>query len=318
MKRSNLLHSALLSLISLTTFAQVDHVNQVSHLAGKAIEGRWDLTVDRGDRMAPSWLEVRHSGLKNLFGHFVGDGGSARPISQVFFKEGKVNFTIPAQWEPTEQSMVFEGTLEGDKLTGTIITPMGKKWTFTGVRAPRLIRDKDPEWGKPEVLFDGKNMDKWEALGPNQWVVENGALKSPKSGSNIRTKNTYMDFKLHIEFKYPEESNSGVYLRGRYEAQVADSRGKDPLPDELGGIYGFIAPIENLAKAPGEWQSYDITLVGRLVTVVLNGKTVIYMNEIPGITGGALDSNEGEPGPIMMQGDHGPIEYRNITITPAK
>jgi hypothetical protein len=74
----------------------------------------------------------------------------------------------------------------------------------------------------------------------------------------------------------------------------------------------------NAAKAAGEWQSYDVTLIGRMVTVVANGQTIIYKQEIPGITGGAIDSNEAAPGPIMLQGDHGPIEYRNIIITPAK
>jgi hypothetical protein len=71
-------------------------------------------------------------------------------------------------------------------------------------------------------------------------------------------------------------------------------------------------------KKPGEWQSYDITLTGRMVTIVANGKTIICNREIPGITGGALDSREGEPGPIMLQGDHEPIEYRNIILTPAR
>ena len=137
------------------------------------------------------------------------------------------------------------------------------------------------------------------------------------SDLNIRSTETFNDFKLHIEFRYPKESNSGVYLRGRYEVQIEDSKGREPLSIYLGGIYGFIDPLFNMAKEPGEWQAYDITLVGRLVTVVVNGVTVIYNQPIPGVTGGALDSNEGEPGPIMMQGDHGPIEYRNIIITPA-
>jgi hypothetical protein len=146
----------------------------------------------------------------------------------------------------------------------------------------------------------------------------NGVLQSPKSGSNLITDEKFNDFKLHIEFRYPKESNSGVYLRGRYEVQVSDNKGEAPLKDYFGAIYGFIEPVEQAAKAAGEWQTYDITLVGRLVTVVANGKTIICNAPIPGITGGALDSNEGEPGPIMLQGDHGPIEYRNIVITPAK
>jgi len=284
----------------------------------ESLEGRWDLTVNRGDRMVPSWLEVRHSGLKNLFGRFVGDGGSARPISQVFFKDGKMNFSIPAQWDNSDKDLVVEGTLQDGKLSGTMVTPMGMTYSWTGVRAPRLYTEKEPAWGSPVKLFNGVNMDGWKALGDNQWMIEKGVLKSPRSGSNIRTEKTFSDFKLHIEFRYPAESNSGVYLRGRYEVQVADSKGKEPLSDLLGGIYGFIDPWEMVAKGPGEWQSYDITLVGRMVTVVANGKTIIYKQQIPGITGGALDSNEGEPGPIMIQGDHGPIEYRNIVITPAK
>ena len=135
---------------------------------------------------------------------------------------------------------------------------------------------------------------------------------------NIITDQTFNDFKLHIEFRYPEGSNSGVYLRGRYEIQVEDNRGQEPLSTFFGGIYGFITPNEMAAKAPGEWQTYDVTLVGRRVTVVANGKKIITDQIIPGITGGALDSKEGEPGPIMLQGDHGPVEYRNIIITPAK
>jgi hypothetical protein len=149
-------------------------------------------------------------------------------------------------------------------------------------------------------------------------VVENGILKSPRSGSNLLSNDKFTDFKLHIEFKYPKGSNSGVYLRGRYEVQVADSKGQEPWEDQLGAIYGLLAPNEMVAKDADEWQSYDITLIGRRVTVVCNGKTVISDQVIPGITGGAIDSKEGEPGPFMIQGDHGPVEYRNIIVTPAK
>ena len=283
------------------------------------ITGRWDLTVNLGDRMAASWLEVRVSGLKTLTGHFVGDGGSARPVSQIIFKDGKVSFHIPPQFEVSEQDMYFEAEYKDDKLVGTILSPRGTTFAFTGVRAPHLISDKVPVWGKPIHLFNGKNLEGWQPLGKNnQWIVEKGILRSPKPGVNIRSVKTFNDFKLHIEFRCAKESNSGVYLRGRYEVQVEDSKGMEATNIHLGGLYGFIDPLFMMAKAPGEWQSFDITLVGRLVTVIVNGKKVIENQQIPGITGGALDSKEGEPGPIMMQGDHGPIEYRNIIITPAK
>ena len=310
---------SLLLSVSIIISSFFFNLSQAQHLsAAESIEGKWDLTVNMGGYQAGSWLEVKHSGIKTLVGHFVGDGGSARPVSKVIFKDGKFSFHIPGQWDNSDNELIVEGNLKDGKLTGTMLTPAGKTLSFEGVRAPKLWREKTPEWGTPITLFNGKNLDGWKVLGTNQWIIENGVLKSPHSGANIRTEQTFTDFKLHIEFRYPKESNSGVYLRGRYEVQIIDSKGKEPSSVELGGVYGFLDPLEMMAKDAGEWQSYDITLIGRLVTVVVNGKTIIYNQSIPGITGGALDSKEGEPGPIMMQGDHGPIEFRNIIITPAK
>jgi hypothetical protein len=283
-----------------------------------AIQGRWDITVDVAGKMYPSWLEIHHSGLRMLVGRFVGIGGSARPISRVNLVDGKMSFSIPPQWEPEDHDLVVEGTLQGDSLTGSMTFSNGKTYNWTGKRAPVLRSKHEPVWGKPIHLFDGTNLKSWHATGENQWKAESGILRSPHSGSNLVTNETFKDFKLHIEFRYPKESNSGVYLRGRYEVQVIDSKDMEPSSVLLGGVYGFLTPSEMVAKAPGEWQSYDITLVGRMVTVVANGKTIICNQEIPGITGGALDSNEGEPGPIYLQGDHGPVDYRNIIITPAK
>ncbi|HKG68909.1 MAG TPA: DUF1080 domain-containing protein [Segetibacter sp.] len=282
-----------------------------------SLEGRWDLTINMSGKNAPSWLEVRHSGLHTLVGDFVGTGGSARPISKVNFSGGKLSFSIPPQWEEGNDLSV-EGTLQGNSLTGTVIFPDGKSYNWTGVRAPSLRRQTQPVWGKPIRIFSGADLQGWHATGENQWKAENNVLRSPKSGSNLVTDDSFSDFKLHIEFRYQKGSNSGVYLRGRYEVQIADSKGLEPLKDQLGAVYGFISPNEMVAREAGEWQSYDITLVGRMVTVVANGKTVICSQEIPGITGGAIDSNEGESGPLLLQGDHGPIEFRNIVLTPAK
>jgi hypothetical protein len=281
------------------------------------LEGRWDLTINVDGKESPSWLEVTHSGHKTLVGHFVGIVGSARPISKVTVNGNKFSFAIPPQWEPGENDMTLEGTWTQKQIAGTVVFPDGKSYPFKGVRAPAL-RKKEALWGKPVNLIQETLSASWEAMGPNQWIVEKGILKNPKSGSNLVTKEKFNDFKLHVEFRYPKGSNSGIYLRGRYEVQVMDSQGNDPVPGELGGVYGFIAPSEQVAKAPGEWQTYDITLIGRMITLVANGQTIISNQEIPGITGGALDSKEGEPGPIMLQGDHGAVEYRNIVITPMK
>lgn len=282
------------------------------------ILGRWDITVNVNGKTYPSWLEVKKSGLKTLVGRFVGIGGSARPISRIDLKDGKISFAIPPQWEPEPNDLYVEGSLQGDSLTGTMVFSNGKKYEWTGKRAPLLKRTNSPVWGKPIHLFDGSNMNKWHATGENQWKVEDGMLRSPHSGSNIVTNQVFNDFKLHIEFRYPAESNSGVYLRGRYEVQIVDSKGEEPEDHLFGAIYGFLTPSEMAANPAGEWQTYDITLIGRMVTIVANGKMIICNQQIPGITGGAINSDEGEPGPIYLQGDHGPIDYRNIVITPAK
>jgi len=291
--------------------------NHITADSGK-LEGRWDITVTMNGKELPSWLEVELSGIKTLVGRFVGTGGSARPVSKIHFDGVKMNFAIPPQWDKSDNDMSFEATLQGDSLTGTMTHVDGKIYHWVGHRAPSLRRSRPVVWGKPVQLFNGKDVKGWHANGTNQWIVENGVLRSPHSGANLVTDDSFTDFKLHIEFRYPKESNSGVYLRGRYEVQVEDDKGLEPTSHHFSGIYGFLPPSEMMAKAAGEWQSFDITLVGRMVTVIANGKMVICNQEIPGITGGALNSKEGEPGPIYIQGDHGPVDYRNIVITPGK
>ena len=295
----------------------------LSTIAGDAgavpVSGRWDLTVTMNGKALPSWLEVKVSGVSTLVGYFVADVGSARPVAKMEFVNNRLSFAIPAQWEGGDKDMLFEAVYADDKLTGTITSTKGEKYPFTGVRAPLLKRDKAPVWGSEIVLFNGKNLDGWQHQGAEtQWVVENGILRNPKAGSNLLSKQKFSDFKLHAEFRYPAGSNGGMYLRGRYELQIIDSKGQDPSNILFGAIYGFLCPNDDAALAAGEWQSYDVTLTGRRITVVANGKTVICDQIIPGITGGAIDSNEGEPGPLMLQGDHGVIEFRKISITPAR
>jgi hypothetical protein len=132
------------------------------------------------------------------------------------------------------------------------------------------------------------------------------------------TEQKFTDFKLHAEFRYPARSNSGIYLRGRYEVQIEDDYGGEPECHKIGGVYGFLTPSVNPAKKPGEWQTMDITLAGRVITLLFNDERVIDRQAIPGITGGALDSDEGAPGPIMLQGDHGRVEFRKLTLTPGR
>jgi hypothetical protein len=283
------------------------------------VSGRWDLTVKGPDREYPSWLEVYLSGTRTLVGRFVHDGGSARPIAKVTVTENVMRFAIPPQWEQGTGELQVEATLANDTLRGTLTTVKGEKHPFVGVRAPLLRRSAAPVWEKPVALFDGTNMNAWEPMGDNsRWSVVNGILTNARGGANLRTRQQFEDFKLHVEVRVPKDGNSGIYLRGRHEVQVEDSVGVEPKSTHMGGVYGFLVPNENAYTGPNQWQTFDITLIGRRVTVVLNGKPIIVDQTIPGITGGALDSREGDPGPIYLQGDHGPIEYRNIVITPAR
>ncbi len=281
----------------------------------KSMEGRWNLTLSYDGKDVPSWLEVSHSGLSTLVGRFVFLNGSARPISEINLKDGKFSFSIPPQWE-TGNLLEFEGSLEGEQLKGTLLYTDGKTYDWVGTRAPKLAYNENPVWGEPRALFNGRDLDGWQAMGENQWVVKDGILTSEKAGANLVSNEKFNDFKLHLEFRYPEGSNSGIFLRGRYEVQIADNIGLDPSSILFGGIYGFLTPNEMAAKKAGEWQEFDITLIGRRITIVANGKEIITNQNIPGMTGGALDNNEAEAGPLMIQGDHGPVEFRSITVTP--
>jgi hypothetical protein len=293
----------------------------VSVSAPQGITGRWDLTIGVADGAYPSWLEVTTKDGQ-LSGRFVGRMGSARPIKTIAFENGHLTFSLPAQYERFKNDMSFAATLsaDGEKLTGTTKSVEGAELSWVGVRAPALPEPKNVKWGAPIELFNGKDLTGWELKDPkrpNGWKAVNDVLENEMPSSDIRTEKEFNDFKLHIEFNCPSKSNSGVYLRGRYEVQVMDSYGQPPESHRLAGLYGFIDPTENAGKPGGEWQTFDITLLGRYVTVVLNGKTVIDDKEIPGITGGAVDSKEAEPGPLLLQGDHGKVSYRNIVLTPA-
>jgi hypothetical protein len=286
-----------------------------------AILGRWDLTVQSPDGPYPSWMEISLRKETELMGRFVGRFGSNRYAVQVEYKGGELTFRVPIQYEQNPRDLVFKGRLNGDRLEGTTESADGKTLNWTAVRAPDQVRTTAPRWGKPIQLFDGKDLKGWRLRSNergNCWSAANGQLTNNPPCVDIITEQKFTDFKLHLEFNIVEKSNSGVYLRGRHEVQIEDSFGKAIDSLRMGGVYGFLRPLTNASLRPGEWQTFDITLVGRRVTVVLNGKTIINDTEIPGITGGALDSDEGAAGPLMLQGDHGKVTFRNITITPAQ
>jgi len=289
--------------------------------ADDKIIGRWDMTIMEVNGVQyPSWFEATNDNGK-LSGRFVGRVGSQRPIKTIEFANGHLTFSLPIQYERHKSDLKFEANLVRGRLEGTTFDPNGATLKWTAVRAPKFDHKTTAKWGKPVSLFNGSSLSGWKVRDPKKdgtWRVVDSVLENTPHGTDLITEQNFVDFKLHVEFKMVEKSNSGVYLRGRYEVQIEDNFGQEPESHRIAGVYGFITPSSNPAKKAGEWQTFDITLVGRRVTVVFNDKKIIDNAEIPGITGGALDSSEGVAGPIMLQGDHEKIYYRNIVITPAK
>jgi hypothetical protein len=314
---------AAVILISLSAAGRSRNDRSSGHSAPEtaaAFLGRWDLTLKAPDREYPSWLELREE-TGQLKAEMVGRWGNARPLPTVELSNGHLKFVSPKEEEDSKADLVFEGTLNGKTLSGTLTGPDGKTWQWIGLKAPAFRKAGPPSWADPIPLFNGRDLTGWHEDKPGAspaWKVENGLLITPGNGPELINNSKFEDFKLHVEFNCGPESNSGVYLRGRYEVQLETDSITDPPERRLGSIYGFLAPSPEPGRTPGKWQTYDITLIGRIVTVVLNGTTIIDNKEIPGITGGALDSHEELPGPIYLQGsEKGRVMFRNIVITPA-
>ena len=299
--------------------AQTDPMVRGSRPA-RAYLGRWDLSVTTPTRERPSWIEITddHGRLEGLM---VGIWGHATPTGEIRIRRGDIEVAVPKD-EGFPDGTQLIGRLAGGRLLGTATTLDGASWRWTGQRAPALERKGVPRWGKPVRLFDGKDLAGWTFADPTQassWSVEGDTLVKHGRGSEIVTTSTFRDFKLHVEFNCGPMANSGVYLRGRYEVQIETNAAQEPPNRRMGSIYGFITPEPPLPSTPNVWQSYDITLVGRTVTLVYDGRTIVDHREIPGVTGGALNTDEGSPGPLYLQGtEDGRVAFRNIVITPAQ
>ena len=305
--------------------------------------GMWILDIDV-DNNTVGWLDVN---TKNGFldSSLLWRWGSVDKVSNVYFidennlvvtqtrertvyKEGNKEFTHAI----TE---IYNFKRKGDQLEGILIVPerngMGikttkfKGWKLSDVpNTPDLSKIK---YGKTQSLFNGKDLKGWELIDPKQvngFKVANGVLvnnpvqiKGKKVHyGNIRTVQKFKDFNLKLDVNVPKHSNSGIYLRGMYEIQVFDSYGKELDSHNMGALYSRITPSQSAEKPAGEWQTMDITLYKRHLTVILNGKTIINNQPVFGPTGGAIQSDVFKSGPIYIQGDHGKISYKNIMLTP--
>jgi hypothetical protein len=289
------------------------------------LNGRWTIQPQEA-RSRAWWLEVEGAGTPNLRGRFVGfPGGGMDQIQRLELKNGELFFTydrVPRGSKENERIyQEYRVRLDGkDRLKGSFKSKR-ENLPLVGWRAA-VIKDKDDgTWreGKPVNLFNGKDLSNWLPLIPGRelgWSVKNGSMTNVAKANNVISKEKFWNFKAHVEYRLSKGSNSGIGLRGRYEVQILDDYGRDAGTHGNGALYSRIIPSSNVTKAPGEWQTFDITLIGRDVTVVLNGTTIIDKKEIEGLTAIATDPHEAEPGGFIIQGDHGPVEIRKFVVTP--
>jgi hypothetical protein len=295
--------------------------------AAQPFLGDWDLTIPDG---GAGWLEVTEKDGQ-LQANILWGGGSVVPIEDVKAENDQLVLTR----EPTSNPQTITAQAKGDSLNLNIsyAGDDGKniRQDFSGKRTPPLPPAPDlskVKFGEPIELLNGKDLSGWKLVNPKQasgWKAQNGLLvnditqekgKPHKSFGNLRTEKEFEDFNLKLETRLPKGGNSGIYLRGIYEVQVADSYGRPLDPHNMGAIYSRIRPTVAAEKPAGQWQSFEITLVDRHVTVSLNDKKIIDNQPLMGCTGGALWSDQLRPGPIYLQGDHTGIEYRNIVLRP--
>lgn len=291
--------------------------------------GRWDIKTTE-ERSRAWWLEIENSGTPALKGKFISAfAGDLNVIEEISINNRELRFgwtrrerPSPSA-EPVTRKLVYTANLVTGKLEGTFQVEGSSQppLEWTGVRAPVINETDDGTWreGRPIELFNGENMTgwvSWDGREPVGWSVKDASLASTGRGQDIVSEQKFWNFKLHVEFRLAQHSNSGVALRNRYEVQILEDYGRPPNAHSAGALYSRIAPSENASKPAGEWETFDIRLVGRQVTVVFNGKKVIEKGVIDGLTAMAHDADESEPGGIALQGDHGPVEFRKITITP--
>lgn len=280
--------------------------------------GRWNFTGtgEHADRVY--WLEISSSDGQ-LSGMFLYRTGSPLALETVKVEDGQLMFQMQeGRGGPAYQQRLRR---EGDRLVGTFID-RGTEVSVIGVRPPEwpaLDANASHTFGEPVTLFDGTSLDAFALQHENRpsgWSLEAGSMTNTPRANNLISKARFKDFRLQAEYKVQAGSNSGMYLRGRYELQVLDDYGKPPEKTGHMAIYGWTPPLVNASKPAGEWQTADIVLVGNRLTATLNGQKVHDNQAIQAITGGALDANETSDGPIMIQGDHNQVWYRRVIVTP--
>jgi len=321
---------------------------------GEKYNGRWLVEFDPADRGRVGWIQLEGVGGPDAKGLIVSaPGGGMYPIPVIGVDDdGSLHMEYPAKWganipeaaakereaamaarkagekpaERAEVTAIYTAKLEGDKLVGKLDWPEDptrfQAITFTAKRAPVIDEHDDGTWvaGETVAIVDGSGSsnDNFTVSLPDKelgWLVQNGHIVNDPPAGNLTSKEKFWNFDLHAEYRLSEHSNSGIGLRGRYEVQIMEDYGKEPYKQGHGALYYRIVPTSNPSKKPGEWQSMDIRLIGREVSVTLNGVKIIDKKIIDGLTAMATNIDEAEPGPITLQGDHEKVEFRKLVVT---
>lgn len=264
--------------------------------------GRWDLAV--GD--TGGWLEVAPGPTVRI----VPRVGGVKPVEKFDLKEDRLTFSN-TEWVGKWEQIRYDLTLRDGRVIGTATRESGAANPVAGVRAPELKRRVE-SWGPPAALTWKVN----SPTKPGNWTVAENSISNARSGPNLRTAQEFQDFRLDLEFNCPPGSNSGIMLRGRYELQIEEEPDNHEDVGRTGAIYQFLAPAVHVPSRPGVWRKLSVELIGRTVTVTLDGVKIHDAREIPGPTSGGFNSSEAEPGPIILQGDHGAISFRNLVLRP--
>jgi hypothetical protein len=344
MKTYLILFIAILTSLSITSCKVETKTEPVQKTDISQFIGQWTIDIQSGE---VGWLEVRQE-EGYLDADILWASGSVLPVSNIFLAKDQVLIVTRAsdvvrkrdeKNNPVKTQMItdwMEITKKGDKISGILLSPRPNglsvdTTSFTGTKLPPVPQAPDLtklKFGTPITLFNGKDLTGWKLIDEKKkngfkaidGVLDNNPVQvegtEHVSYGNLRTEQEFEDFNLKLEVNVPEGSNSGIYLRGMYEIQVLDSYKKELDSHNMGALYSRIKPTVAAEKPAGTWQSLDITLCDRHLTVILNGTKIIDNQPVYGPTGGAMKSDVFTPGPLYLQGDHGKVEYRNIVLTP--
>jgi len=314
-------------------------------------EGRWLIEFSAGGPRSVGWVELNKVGSPDANGLIVGaPGGGMYPLTSIkVLDSGALEFTYKGKWgsnipevakkeneerkairdagkEPPEReevAAVYTAKLEGDTLVGKQEWPDApgrfNAISFTAKKAPEIHEHDDGTWVAGEtVTLVGEGIANPFTIPLDKetgWSLKNGLLTNFPPSENLESKDKFWNFDLHAEYRLFDHSNSGIGLRGRYEVQIAESFGKEPHKQGHAALYYRLVPTSNPSKKIGEWQAIDVRLIGREVSVTLNGVKVIDKGIIDGLTAMATNTDEANPGPITIQGDHEKVEFRKFTVT---